>query len=269
MVYRGHLQTDDPHDAPRLVRMSPLRTSRQELHNYDKLLSQTSNKCTSHSSRQVTKKIAPPKLRNINEIRATVQTPTTTPSPTTTINSIDKLLNMKNPIRPSTNSTNSMLANLHDLERLRNVKTHKADIKQSILQNDVQHKNHHMSTKNIIKTNKFDISNDKTIIDNNIIINNDISPRAPIRKRKNSKINIDDKKYNVIDDINNTHHDNKKDKKYNINHRPDILDGLIKESDRQLEQLKNDLSNKLTIREVDSDTEEHKKGQFFYNFFII
>ncbi|KAK9303522.1 hypothetical protein QLX08_004831 [Tetragonisca angustula] len=28
MVYRGSLQTDDPRDAPRLVRMSPLRTSR-------------------------------------------------------------------------------------------------------------------------------------------------------------------------------------------------------------------------------------------------
>ncbi|KAF7992585.1 hypothetical protein HCN44_004929 [Aphidius gifuensis] len=269
MVYRGHLQTDDPHDAPRLVRMSPLRTSRQESHNYDKLLSQTKLTCTSHSSRPVTKKIAPPKLRNINEIRATVQTPTTTPSPTTTINSIDKLLNMKNPIRTS---TNSMLANLHDLERLRNIKTNKTDIKQSILQNDAQHKNHHISTKNIIKTNKFDISNDKIIIDNNdnnnIIINNDISPRAPIRKRKNSKINIDEKKYNVIDNdnINNTHHDNNnKDKKYNIIHRPDILDGLIKESDRQLEQLKNDLSNKLTIREVDSDNEEQKKDLNLWN----
>ena len=28
MVYRGSLQTDDPRDAPRLVRMSPLRSSR-------------------------------------------------------------------------------------------------------------------------------------------------------------------------------------------------------------------------------------------------
>lgn len=306
MVYRGHLQTDDPRDAPRLVRMAPLRSSRSEPHHHHHHQSEKSlqspgrlsnNNQSSHH--QLSTKISPPKLRNINEIRATVQTTSISMHSTKSRNTV------KSPIR----SQNSLLANLQDLERLRNMPS-QPEIKKPILQNDMGRTTRMLAQK-ILKASRFDTGNkdkssviDKTRQDevdnsgekkllheenkvigiveeekNNIIIqkNNDdcdTTPRAPIRRRKNSRIDSDCMKISSVN-VDKTFggsgggDDDKEKKIYNYIHRPDILDGLLKESDRQLEQLRSDLGGKLTTQEVDSDTEEHnKKGQLL-NYIII
>ncbi|XP_019697863.1 uncharacterized protein LOC105185192 isoform X2 [Harpegnathos saltator] len=158
MVYRGSLQTDDPRDAPKLVRMSPLRSSRP-INPAPNLRAACSAKGPiGHSSfaapidvnrarlieerrlgrerdiesveRVIVKttgmKIGAPKLRNINEIRETIfvdqsLTPTDKIGKTESKNrprSVTVGLDESNARIPRTHS--SLLADLKDLERLRN-----------------------------------------------------------------------------------------------------------------------------------------------------
>ncbi|KAL6259008.1 hypothetical protein P5V15_008930 [Pogonomyrmex californicus] len=158
MVYRGSLQTDDPRDAPRLVRMSPLRNSRS-INSGPNSRAVTSNKgSTYHNSfatsidanrarlieerrlgrerdiesvekvimRTTGLKIGAPKLRNISQIRETVFLDQS-------LTPIDKIGKLEPRNRPRSvavgleegnprisRTHNSLLADLRDLERLRN-----------------------------------------------------------------------------------------------------------------------------------------------------
>lgn len=158
MVYRGSLQTDDPRDAPKLVRMSPLRSSRP-INSGPNLRAACSVKATiGHSSfatpidtnrarlieerrlgrerdiesvervivRTTGMKISAPKLRNINEIRETVFVDQS-------LTSLDKIGKTESKNRPRSiavglddsnarisRTHSSLLADLKDLERLRN-----------------------------------------------------------------------------------------------------------------------------------------------------
>lgn len=159
MVYRGSLQTDDPRDAPKLVRMSPLRSSRQI--NSDSgpnsRAAVTIKGPTYHSSyampidahrarlieerrlgrerdiesvekvimRTTGMKIGAPRLRNINQIRETVFVEQSL-TPMDQIGKSDSrnrprsvAVDLENGLRTS-RTHSSLLADLKDLERLRN-----------------------------------------------------------------------------------------------------------------------------------------------------
>ncbi|XP_032670168.1 uncharacterized protein LOC116843664 [Odontomachus brunneus] len=158
MVYRGSLQTDDPRDAPKLVRMSPLRSSRPINPGPNSRATCSVKGPLGHSSfatsidanrarlieerrlgrerdiesvervivRTTGMKISAPKLRNINEIRETVfvdqsLTPLNKIGKTESKNrprSVAVGLDDSNARIPRTHS--SLLADLKDLERLRN-----------------------------------------------------------------------------------------------------------------------------------------------------
>ncbi|XP_014467546.1 PREDICTED: uncharacterized protein LOC106740732 [Dinoponera quadriceps] len=161
MVYRGSLQTDDPRDAPKLVRMSPLRSSRPVNPGANSRAACSVKGPIGHSSfatpidanrarlieerrlgrerdiesvervivRTTGLKIGAPKLRNINEIRETVfmdqsLTPLEKIGRTDSRNrprSVAVGLDDGNARLPRTHS--SLLADLKDLERLRNTPT--------------------------------------------------------------------------------------------------------------------------------------------------
>lgn len=155
MVYRGSLQTDDPRDAPKLVRMSPLRSSRS-INSGTNSRAATSFKSPVYQNSYATPidanrarlieerrlgrerdiesvekvimrttgiKIGAPKLRNISQIRETVFVDqSATP--------IDKIGKSDWRSRPKSvavgleesntrRTHNSLLADLKDLERLR------------------------------------------------------------------------------------------------------------------------------------------------------
>ncbi|KAH0540509.1 hypothetical protein KQX54_017857 [Cotesia glomerata] len=143
MVYRGLLQTDDPRDAPKLVRITPLRSSR---HDASKTSTRTQyssainhNSCKkSDGSRGVSAvkmdaKISAPKLRNISEIRESVTSKiVSTQSINSNANSNNKKVNVnsnnnKNLSQSSRLSQSSMLANLKDLERLRSLSLNESE----------------------------------------------------------------------------------------------------------------------------------------------
>lgn len=157
MVYRGSLQTDDPRDAPKLVRMSPLRSSRPSNPRANSRVAITVKDPIYHSSytapidinrarmieeRRLSRerdiesvekvimrttgiKIGAPRLRNINQIRETVfMDQSYTP--------MDKIGKLDSRNRPRSvavgleegnakisRTHNSLLADLRDLERLR------------------------------------------------------------------------------------------------------------------------------------------------------
>lgn len=158
MVYRGSLQTDDPRDAPKLVRMSPLRSSRQiNSAGPNSRAAVTIKGSTYHSSyampidahrarlieerrlgrerdiesvekvimRTTGMKIGAPRLRNINQIRETVFVEQSL-TPMDQIGKSDSrnrprsvAIGLEDSLRtPRTHS--SLLADLKDLERLRN-----------------------------------------------------------------------------------------------------------------------------------------------------
>ncbi|XP_043252903.1 uncharacterized protein LOC122397665 isoform X2 [Colletes gigas] len=155
MVYRGSLQTDDPRDAPRLVRISPLRTSRpnnsalnsrpggssinspvyhgpfvsaidvhraklieerrlgreRDIESVEKVMMRTTGM-----------KVGAPRLRNISQIRDTVFVDSTL-IPMEKIGRTDRDRPRTIAIDSSSKSgrmASSMLADLKDLERLRN-----------------------------------------------------------------------------------------------------------------------------------------------------
>lgn len=158
MVYRGSLQTDDPRDAPKLVRMSPLRSSRPINPGQNSRATYAVKASIVHSSyatpidvnrarlieerrlcrerdiesvekvmaRTTGMKISAPKLRNINEIRETVFVDQSL-TPLEKIGKVESRnrprsiavgLDESNARTPRTHS--SLLADLKDLERLRN-----------------------------------------------------------------------------------------------------------------------------------------------------
>lgn len=158
MVYRGSLQTDDPRDAPKLVRVSPLRSSRSSNLRPNSRIAISVKDPIYHNSytapidinrarmleerrlsrerdiesvekvimRTTGVKIGAPRLRNINQIRETVfMDQSYTP--------IDKIGRLDSRNRPRSvaagfeegnakisRTHNSLLADLRDLERLRN-----------------------------------------------------------------------------------------------------------------------------------------------------
>lgn len=156
MVYRGSLQTDDPRDAPRLVRMSPLRSSRPsnpapnsrpvssvnspvyhgpfvpaiDLHRAklidERRLSRNERETESMERvimRTTGLKVGAPRLRNISQIRDTVFVD---PSliPMEKIGRMEKdrprTIAIEGATGRSSRAASSMLADLKDLERLRN-----------------------------------------------------------------------------------------------------------------------------------------------------
>lgn len=155
MVYRGSLQTDDPRDAPKLVRVSPLRSSRSgsnsravtsakgPIYHNSFAASIDANRARLIEERRLVRerdiesvekvivrttgmKIGAPKLRNISQIRETVFLDQS-------LTPIDKIGKPDSRNRPRSVATgfedgnvrisraqNSLLADLRDLERLRN-----------------------------------------------------------------------------------------------------------------------------------------------------
>lgn len=158
MVYRGSLQTDDPRDAPKLVRVSPLRSSRfanpgsnsraltsvkGPMYHNSFATSIDANRARLIEERRLGRerdiesvekvimrttgmKIGAPKLRNISQIRETVFLDQS-------LTPIDKIGKPDLRNRPRSAATgiedgnarisrthNSLLADLKDLERLRN-----------------------------------------------------------------------------------------------------------------------------------------------------
>lgn len=175
MVYRGSLQTDDPRDAPKLVRVSPLRSSRSAnpgsnsravtsmkgpIYHNSFAASIDANRARLIEERRLGRerdiesvekvimrttgmKIGAPKLRNISQIRETVfldqsLTPIDRigkPDPRNRPRSVATGIEDGNVRIPRTH--NSLLADLRDLERLRNTPptqrnhrgpSHKADL---------------------------------------------------------------------------------------------------------------------------------------------
>ncbi|XP_046751796.1 uncharacterized protein LOC124414776 [Diprion similis] len=132
MVYRGSLQTDDPRDAPKLLRMAPLRASGPRAPKLGPSAvgsSRTDSRSGEEKgcARGGGMKIGVPRLRNINQIRETVfvdgsLTPIELigrnggrPFSASVSSEMEAVKNARN-FRPQS----TMLANLRDLERLRN-----------------------------------------------------------------------------------------------------------------------------------------------------
>lgn len=337
MVYRGLLQTDDPRDAPKLVRITPLRSSR---HDASKTSTRTQyssainhNSCKkSDGSRGVPAvkmdaKISAPKLRNISEIRESV-------------NSNNKKVNVnsnnnKNLSQSSRLSQSSMLANLKDLERLRSLSLNESErgsnntttksslspLTGTINQSEVS-KTTRLIAQKILEASRLDSSTtiNRTARNNTILGKNNckiekiiaqtpaglLTPQSSEELEKEREIRTN---YTVVPIQQFQHHHQNLTKSFSLNQnqcqdhlqelvdqdqpkapvrrrreqrqasidrkeyrtsvhtaRPDILDGLIKESDRQLELLKTDLrTESSTTLNSDSETEE-KKGMF--NFFF-
>lgn len=334
MVYRGLLQTDDPRDAPKLVRITPLRTSRHEASKASTRTQYSSsinhNTCKkSDGSRgmsaiKIDAKISPPKLRNISEIRESV---TTKISPDNSNKKQKNLLLQSNRL-----SQNSMLANLKDLERLRSMSlneservnsTTKSSLSQiTTINNSEVSKTTRMLAQKILEASRLDSSTTNRSSRNNTVINKNnlkiekIIPQTPggLQTSQSSDNQVTEKEirtnYTVvpIKQIQHQHLHQNQNQNQNRNQyqsqdqfndqdqpkapvrrrreqrqasidrkeyrtsihsaRPDILDGLIKESDRQLELLKTDLrTESSTTLNSDSETEE-KKGMDFFIFFF-
>ncbi|XP_057323231.1 uncharacterized protein LOC130666354 [Microplitis mediator] len=325
MVYRGLLQTDDPRDAPKLVRITPLRTSRHEASKTSTRTQYSSsinhNTCKkSDGSRgmsaiKIDPKISPPKLRNISEIRESV---TTKISPDNNSNKKQKNLLLQS----GRLSQNSMLANLKDLERLRSMSlneservnnTTKSSLSQiTTINNSEVSKTTRMLAQKILEASRLDSSatnrsRNNTVINKNNLKIEKIIPQTPggLQTSKSSDNQVKEKEirtnYTVVpiqqiqhqhlhQHLNQNRNQNQYQSQDQFNDqdqpkapvrrrreqrqasidrkeyrtsihsaRPDILDGLIKESDRQLELLKTDLrTESSTTLNSDSETEEKK-----------
>lgn len=154
MVYRGSLQTDDPRDAPRLVRMSPLRSSRPvpdsravpsvnspavyhgpfvpaiDVHRAKLIDERRLPRCEREVEsmekvimRTAGLKVGAPRLRNISQIRDTVFVDPAL-IPMEKIGRMEKdrprTIAIEGATGRSSRAASSMLADLKDLERLRN-----------------------------------------------------------------------------------------------------------------------------------------------------
>ncbi|XP_011313488.1 uncharacterized protein, partial [Fopius arisanus] len=208
MVYRGHLQTDDPRDAPKLVRMTPLRCSTR-----GEVPSKGWRPPGHESSNKIS--LAPPKLRNISEIRESVSKPIATKK-------IDHL--QRKVISSSRAPMNSMLANLRDLERLRskthNVKYHsETGLNSRIIPSNCE-------TKKLRPLEPVGLQ----------------TPPGRHRLTQLGRITPPE----AFDD-------DKRGKDL-LSPKPDILQGLLQESDRQLKQLRHDFDGGIA-RYCDSESE--------------
>ncbi|CAG5100949.1 Protein of unknown function [Cotesia congregata] len=304
MVYRGLLQTDDPRDAPKLVRITPLRSSR---HDASKTSTRTQyssainhNSCKkSDGSRGVSAvkmdaKISAPKLRNISEIRESVTSKIVSAQSINNINNKKVNVNSnnnKNLSQSSRLSQSSMLANLKDLERLRSLSLNESTINQSEVSKTTR-----LLAQKILEASRLDSSTtiNRTARNNTILGKNNckiekiiaqapaglLTPQSSEELEKEREIRTN---YTVvpIQQFQHQHHNLTNSFSLNQNQcqdhlqeldqdqpkapvrrrreqrqasidrkeyrtsvhtaRPDILDGLIKESDRQLELLKTDL----------------------------
>ncbi|XP_014600584.1 PREDICTED: uncharacterized protein LOC106785006 [Polistes canadensis] len=243
MVYRGSLQTDDPRDAPKLVRMSPLRTSRPNGPVYNTFGTSTPIKNVCHGpyigpidanraklieERRLSRerdiesmekvimrttglKVGAPKLRNISQIRESVFVdPALMPMgqigrsdvrgrPRTIAIGLEESNGRVSRVQ------SSMLADLKDLERLRNtppsqrnVKTTKKLDKPEIRSSMTNLKKNSTGNPNKIRSDIMKIQQMFQIPDNNT------KPEVRISQERKSRVEHekDDKK--LAGEINRT-----------------------------------------------------------------
>ncbi|XP_011880272.1 PREDICTED: uncharacterized protein LOC105568875 [Vollenhovia emeryi] len=199
MVYRGSLQTDDPRDAPKLVRVSPLRSSRSANPGSNSRAVTSAKGPIYHNSfaspidvnrarlieerrlgrerdiesvekvimRTTGMKIGAPKLRNISQIRETVFLDQS-------LTPIDKIGKPDSRGRPRSVATglddgnarvsrthNSLLADLRDLERLRNTppiqRSHRGPSQRTELMLTISNKRNDAPTSAKIRSDIFKI----------------------------------------------------------------------------------------------------------------
>lgn len=228
MVYRGSLQTDDPRDAPKLVRVSPLRSSRSAnpgsnsravtsikgpIYHNSFATSIDANRARLIEERRLGRerdiesvekvimrttgmKIGAPKLRNISQIRETVFLDQS-------LTPIDKIGRPDSRNRPRSVATgiedgnarisrthNSLLADLRDLERLRNTpptqRNHRGPSQKTDLMLTISSKRNDAPTSAKIRSDIFKIQQ--------MFQSADPSSRSMIRTSNDKKIRSDSEK---------------------------------------------------------------------------
>ncbi|XP_071641504.1 uncharacterized protein [Temnothorax longispinosus] len=229
MVYRGSLQTDEPRDAPRLVRVSPLRSSRSAnpgsnsravtsargpVYHNSLATSIDANRARMIEERRLGRerdiesvekvimrttgmKIGAPKLRNISQIRETVFLDQSL----TPIDKIGRSDSRNN--RPRSVATgyedgtariprtpNSLLADLRDLERLRNTpptpRNHRGPSQKAELMLTISSKRNDAPTSAKIRSDIFKIQQ--------MFQSADPSPRTVSRNGNDKRIRSDSEK---------------------------------------------------------------------------
>lgn len=239
MVYRGHLQTDDPRDAPKLVRMTPLRSSGR---------GEVAAKWRPNTIKQETSKLTslgPPKLRNINEIRESVGKPLTASilGDKSDKFQIPKKIEKKN-ISSYRPPVNSMLANLRDLERLRSKPPEKFQYEIGKFHN-VESTPRMLTTKIIPSLEMKHLKSlDAT------------APQTPPRRHRQPQL-VQISPAKPSEEVKKT--------RDLLSDKPDILEGLLRESDRQLKQLQQDFDGgiaKYCDSESESESNDRRKGQY-------
>lgn len=228
MVYRGSLQTDDPRDAPKLVRISPLRSSRSanpgpnsravtsvkgSIYHNSYATSIDANRARLIEERRLGRerdiesvekvimrttgiKIGAPKLRNISQIRETVFLDQS-------LTPIDKIGKSDPRNRPRSVATgleegngrisrthNSLLADLRDLERLRNTpptqRNHRGSAQRTELMLSISSKRNDAPTSAKIRSDIFKIQQ--------MFQSADPSPRTATKNSNDRRIRSDSEK---------------------------------------------------------------------------
>ncbi|XP_015111974.1 uncharacterized protein LOC107037758 isoform X1 [Diachasma alloeum] len=241
MVYRGHLQTDDPRDAPKLVRMTPLRSSgRGDV---------PSKGWRPPPTHQAPNKLSlgPPKLRNISEIRSSVVTrPLNAGLTSKKIDQPERI--EKKVISSYRPPMNSMLANLRDLERLRSKPSAKSHY-ESIKYHD-ERATSALSSR-LLPTSGYETKKLRPL--------EPVGLQTPPRRHRLSQLGRitppkafdDDKRGGDL-----------------LSPKPDILEGLLQESDRQLKQLRDDFDGgmaKYCDSESESESTDNRKDLNLWN----
>ncbi|KAG5318488.1 PDZD2 protein, partial [Acromyrmex heyeri] len=228
MVYRGSLQTDDPRDAPKLVRVSPLRSSRSAnfssnsraitsvkspIYHNSIATSIDANRARLIEERRLGRerdiesvekvimrttgiKIGAPKLRNISQIRETVFLDQS-------LTPIDKIGKTDSKNRPRSvvagfedgnvrisRTHNSLLADLRDLERLRNTpptqRNHRGPSQKTDLMVTISSKRNDAPTSAKIRSDIFKIQQ--------MFQSTDSSPKTVTKNSNDRKIKSDSEK---------------------------------------------------------------------------
>lgn len=353
MVHRGSLQTDDPRDAPKLVRMAPLRSSGARLAPSRTVASRSGSGAQTNPQidrdRVATRpgaRMGVPKLRNINEIRETVFVDRTLtpieligrgPGPRPYSVALPSAVDNRNARNSRPQST--MLANLRDLERLRSTPPSErnprssssrgpnvSDVKLLSRMASVELENN--MTLNTRHRDQFKIQSDISRIQKMFEYANNApknempkrtavnrpqyvvcdqrysmrppkptqqnqeprrteTPSVPVRKRRDKKPQEtqsqgrDEKRTEISGRDEKQFHQTGDDNSIKRSgttrlQRPDILEGLLKESDRQIANLEKDISTRksrprsvwrgmvqsmrLHDVELHSDNEDQHKG---------
>jgi len=221
MVYRGSLQTDDPRDAPKLVRVSPLRSSRSANPSSNSRAVTSVKSSIYHNSIDTNRarlieerrlgrerdiesvekvimkttgiKIGAPKLRNISQIRETVFLDQS-------LTPIDKIGKPDSRNRPRSvvaledgnarisRTHNSLLADLRDLERLRNTpqRNHTSSSQRTELMVTLSNKRNDAPTSTKVRSDIFKIQQ--------MFQSEDPSPRMVTKNSNERKIKSDSEK---------------------------------------------------------------------------